>query len=133
MRFYTVIKSKKNPLSMEYSYSKINLSDIESILEIMPTQAEFVEWFRDILQRLQSKQIKEIREEDLIHVKTTQEQFEKIVKKLYFKIGKSVEKEDKETKTYKIPMKKNSYFYESIDKILISSEELHSVIIAIHV
>ena len=99
----------------------------------MPTQVEFVEWFRDILQRLQSKQIKEIREEDLIHVKTTEEQFEKIVKKLYFKIGKSIEKEDKETQTYRIPMKRNSYFYESIDKILISSEELHSVIIAIHV
>lgn len=128
MRFYTYICSKKT-LNSNPSICKIKIEGIKEIEDILPTEEQFTFWVKETMSKILTG-----KPADQIHIKVIPELYEKIVKCLYQKIGKSIELYNKESQTYfRIPTKKGNAFFQNIDNVILISEELRCPTIVIHI
>lgn len=112
MNLTTKVKVKKFS-NGDYSYTVVKVNDIPELEEILPKLDQIKQWCVDLITN---------KTNDLIHIKTTEEVFNTILKRIYFKCGKRVEK--RVFGSWAIPMKKGNYFFEDIDKIIIRFEEI---------
>lgn len=127
MTYHTVIMSSKT-IDGETKSSKINIKGIKEIEELLPDQDGLRLWMQETV--LKSRAGLPV---DLIHIKVIPELYEKIIKKVYFKIGKNVELLKDSKVTFRIPVKSNNVFFEDIIQLVLFSNQLRTPIIVIHI
>lgn len=120
MDFSTRLKVKRNPTTGAYSETLIRVNQIKELSKFLPYDDQIREWATAVIMG---------KTYDKINIKLKEDIFDEIIKKMYFLCGKRIEKY--QSGVWKIPMKKGSYFYETINKIVLKSEKLRTDIIVI--
>ena len=121
MKFDTLLKVKRNVSSGLYSYTRLNINDISIVADLLPTDIQIAQWSYETIHSGSF---------DPIHIKVTDGLFDDIIKSLYMKVGKKIEKHNKNL--WRIPVKNGNVFFENIDKLILRSKELNLNIIVIH-